>query len=327
MACYGVAMIEDSARPARADAADAALRDRLAREDAAAGSIVPVMRHLLSNGDSTLFSEEIVARVKGMAGDVVRQLLDSRADAGAAVEPCEHPPEVVSGLTQTIVTNAAMVRHFHALALEWQVTRRLQKELALDPVLSPLLQALIASPDPATGELAMQFLASQARFSQAQLRMRLPLRELPGDLLHAALLALRTVSELDNRSDANAAVAEEAIRADYDEGRSRLGLIARLVSGMGGGAVAALTVGHAGVAMFISALAIASNQHRDLAALSTSDTQRARLGLGLCAAGLKPAAIAEQLLTLQPDGPPIEGLNRLDAEDAAALLSAGFPGS
>lgn len=325
MACYGDAMIDDPARPARADAVDAALRDQLAREEATAGTIAPILRYLLANSGNSLFSEEIVARVKGMLGDVVRQLLDGGEPDGPT-EPREHPAALVSGLTEAIVTNAAMLRHLHALALEWQLTQRLQAQLALDPVLPPLLQALIASPDPATGGLAMQFLAAQARFSQAQRRMRLPLHELPADLLHGSLLALRTVMSEDEHSAA-AAAGEAAIRAGYDEAHSRLGLIARLVSGMGSGAVAALAIGHAGAAIFLTALAIASGQERDLAALSTSDAQPVRLAFGLCAAGLKPSAVEEQLLAIHPDCPLPRGLDRIHAEDAAAFLSAGFPGS
>jgi len=315
-------MIEDSARPARADAVDAALRDQLAREEATAASIVPILRHLLVNPDDALFSEEIVARIRAMAGDVACRLLDSKALAQGVVAPCGHAPALVKDLAETLVAHPGLLRHFHALAIEWQVTRRLRTRLALDPVLPPLLQALIASPDPETGELAMQFLASQARFGQSQLRMRLPLRELPGDLLHAALLALRAVA-----GSQDYAAAEDAVRGGYDEAGSRLGLAARLVSGMGGGAVAALAIGHAGVAMFISALSIASGQDRDLAALSTSDSQQARLALGLCAAGLKPAAVEEQLLALLPDRPLPAGLDRIHAEDAAALLSTGYAGS
>ncbi len=61
-------------------------------------------------------------------------------------------------------------------------------------------------------------------------------------------------------------------------------LLARLVTGMGGGAIAALSVDHAGAAIFLTALSIGSGQDRDLAVLSTNDRQLARLALALRAA-------------------------------------------
>jgi hypothetical protein len=167
----------------------------------------------------------------------------------------------------------------------------------------------------------MKFLAAQARFGQAQRRMRLPLTELPGDLLHAALVALRGVVGADAPADDHAAAAEAAIRARFDESLSRLGLLARLVTGMGAGVVAALSLHHAGAALFLSALALASRQDRDLATIATSETQRTRLILALAATGLKPSAIEEQLLALDPDAALPEGIERLTADRAAALLA------
>jgi hypothetical protein len=52
-------------------------------------------------------------------------------------------------------------------------------------VLSPLLQALVASSDETTAALAMKFLAAQARFGQAQRRMRLALAAFFGVLIDA----------------------------------------------------------------------------------------------------------------------------------------------
>ena len=119
------------------------------------------------------------------------------------------------------------------------------------------------------------------------------------------------------------------IRASYDESRSRLGLISRLVTGMGGGATAALSLTHAGVAMFLSALALASGQERDAAVLATNEGQLARLALALRAAGLKPTAVEEQFVSLHPDVSLPDGFDSLGADRAAALLarSGSFPGS
>jgi hypothetical protein len=133
----------------------------------------------------------------------------------------------------------------------------------------------------------------------------------------------------DPEAEQHAAAAETAIRGAYDESRSRLGLISRIVMDMGGGAVAALSVTHAGVAIFLSALAIGSGQDRDVVALSTNEAQAARLLLGLRASGLKPEAVEEQFLALHADIPPPEGHERLGADRAAALLavSSSYPGA
>jgi hypothetical protein len=94
---------------------------------------------------------------------------------------------------------------------------------------------------------------------------------------------------------------------------------------MGGGALAALSISHAGVAIFASALSIASGQSRDMAVLSTNEAQLARLALALRAAGLKPAAVEEQFLSLHPEVALPEGFEQLGSDRAAAMLAAGGP--
>jgi hypothetical protein len=316
---YGDAMSDAGANPSGTDSVEARLRDALRAGDAVLAAAAPVLRHLLTSEDNGLFGDAVIARVRGMSGDVARQLFGHLAVAGGEGEG----DEKLTALTAAITASPAFLGHVHALALEWQLTEVLQERLALDPVLSPLLQALVGSPEPTTAELAMKFLAAQARFGQAQRRMRLPLGELPGDLLHGALIAMRAVAGIEPEMDTRAAAAEASIRSVYDEGRSRLGLVSRLVTSMGAGAVAALSLEHAGAAIFLSALASASGQDRDLAVLATSETQRARLALALRAAGLKPAAIEEQLLTLDPDSTLPPGLDRLGPDRAAAILAAG----
>jgi hypothetical protein len=159
--------------------------------------------------------------------------------------------------------------------------------------------------------------------------MHLPLTELPGDLLHAALLGLRSQAGEAEAAQLHAAEAERMIRTRYDESRSRLGLIARIVAGMGGAAGAALSVTHAGVAIFASALALASGQDRDMAVLATNEGQMARLALALRASGLKPEAVEEQFVSLHPDVALPDGFDQIGPDRAAALLahSAVYPGS
>ncbi|RZK03749.1 MAG: hypothetical protein EOO76_01495 [Novosphingobium sp.] len=304
-------MSDAVATPRATDPVESRLRGALDQGDVVLGTVAPVLRHLLASDDSGLFGDAILARVRGMIGDVARQLL-ARIEGGEGD---------VAALTLALTDNPAFLRHVHALVLEWHLTELLQARLALDPVLSPLLQALVASSDETTAALAMKFLAAQARFGQAQRRMRLALAELPGDLLHLALVSLRGVAGGTAEADQRVAAAEVAIRADYDEARSRLGLLSRLVTGMGAGAVAALSLHHAGAAIFLTALAVSARQDRDLATLATSETQRTRLALALCAAGLKPEAIEEQLLALDPDAELPEGIDRLAPDRAAALIA------
>jgi hypothetical protein len=296
---------------------ETALREELARGDAMLGTMTPILRHLLRHDNQSVFSEAIVARVRGMALDVSRQLLhelDTDSDPVGRNEEAD-------ALAGALIAQPPFLAHMHALALEWQLTELLHDRLALDPVLSPLLQALIASPNAVTAAEAMALLAAQARFVQTQRRMQLPLVELPGDLLHASLLALRHHAAGGSETQAAVARAEAAIRSRYDEGRTRLGQIARIVSGMGGGATAALSVTHAGVAIFLTALGLASGQDRDLAVLATCEGQAARLALSLRAAGLKTGAITEQFVALHTGTVMPPDLEMLDAGRAAAILA------
>lgn len=318
---YGEGMSDAATPPGSLDSEELALRDALARGDATIASIAPVLRHLLASEDSSLFGEEIVARVRGMTADVARQLLDSIVVAAGESERIEHDEGDVAAMISAIVGDPAFLGHVHALAIEWQLTERLHVRLAADPVLPPLLQALMARPDPETAALAMHVLAAQARWCQSQRRMELPLAELPGDLFHRALIAMRAVAGDGAEIDAHAARAEAAVRADYDESAGRLGLISRLVTGMGAGGVTALSVGHAGVAIFLTTLAAASAQDRDLVVLSTSEAQQVRLMLSLRAAGLMPDAIDEQFLAFHPDVALPRGVGRLEVSRAAAMLA------
>ena len=320
-------MSENTAQTLTAIPVDLVLRDELVHGDALIGTIAPILRHLLANDEHSVFSDEIIARVRGMMSDLAGQLLNQLAVAAGEPDLREHDPAHVAALVDGMVAHPGFLGHIHALALEWQLTERLHARLALDPVLSPLLQALIAASDAQVAATAMALLAAQARFAQAQRRMQLPLSELPGDLLYAALLGLRghageTAPEL-------AGEAERVIRSNYDENRSRLGLIARLVTGMGGGATAALSITHAGAGLFLSAVALASGQDRDMAILATNEGQLARLALALRAAGLKSQDVAEQFEVLHPDVALPAGFDQLSSDQAAALLarSAVYPGS
>ncbi len=296
------------------------LRNELVSGDTVLGTLGPIMSHLLANHDNSLFSDEIVARVRGMIGHLANQMLD---ELGRTLELAD-PGILAEGqgreLASELATSQALLTHCHALALEWQLAERLEKRCAIDPVLTPLLQALIASTREETAEMAMALLASQVRFVQAQRRMELPLTELPGDLFHHAVLTWQTFS--GNSDEAALQMANRAMRDRFDEGASRLGLLDRLVGAMGNGVRAALSISHAGVAIFCTALASQSNQDRDVAVVSTNDRQLARLALALRSAGLRPKDIEKEFLTIHPDTVLPEGFESLRADRAGEMLQA-----
>ena len=295
--------------------------DELAAADLALANVSPILRHLLGNDDHALFSDRIVAQVRAQIEDLARQLAISIDAAMGHPDPRETANFTAPGLAEAFIASPAILAHAHALALEAQLAERLATRLALDPVLSPLLQALIASPDSHTSATAMALLAAQARFVQAQRRGELPLAELPGDLLHVVLLAMQTHAAGDDPArQRSCAALETAIRNNFDEATNRLGLLGRLVGAMGGGAIAALDIEHAGVALFVTALGMGAGLDRDATVLATSEAQSPRLALALLASGAKPALVEQQFYALHPGVTLPDGFETLRADRAAALL-------
>src|SRR5262245_4770206 len=129
----------DPANPS-GTADETALREAMAQADAALDAAVPVLRHLIGRGDHDLLDEETVARVRAMIDDVADQLLLEIRGLDA---PESADPALRDALTAAIGGDRSLLAHVHALALEWRLTQRLQARLGLDPVLSPLIQALI----------------------------------------------------------------------------------------------------------------------------------------------------------------------------------------
>ena len=296
------------------------LRDELAQGDATLTTAAPILRHLLGNDDQALFSDEVVAHVRGMLTDLARQMLHAQAESAHIADRAAFLADREDALAEALVSEPALLRHVHALTLEAQVTLRLHATGNIDPVLSPLLQDLIAAKDDVVAGVAMATLAAQARFVQHYRRMELPLGELPAELFHRALLLFRSHADCDD-----AAAAEHALRQSYEERHGRLGLLSRLVMRMGLDASHALDAGHAGVAIFATALAMASGQERPLTVLSFSDRQYARLALTLRAAGLEQSAVEEQFVRLHPEIALPEGFEMLSDDRAALLLTASAP--
>ena len=297
----------------------AALRDELSRGNAMLARVAPILSHLLATPDHSLFSDELVARIRGMCHDMAWQILRAQAEATGEKGRDAFADRHGEDLADHFFSSPAILSHCHALALEWQLSARFEQQYGIDPVLSPLLQDQIASADSSQASAAMAALATQARFAQAQRRMELPLAELPGDLFHEMLLGWRAFNG-QRRSDAMIR-AEAKLRNGYDESANRLALLARLVSGMGEGAVAALDVANAGVALFLSALAARSGQSRPMAVLSTNEKQVLRLALGLRAAGMERSDMEAQVLRFHPQADPPRTIGEVSRAEAAQLLA------
>ncbi len=294
-------------------AREAILRQELARENRALDSVVPVLRHLLASEGHRLVTDAILARVRGMLSDLAGQLLAAAAGRDPALRATGSADLTErDALAETLAGDAALLVHCHALAAESQLAERLHQNHGVDPVLSPLLQELIASDQPVMAELAMNVLAAQSRFIQSQRRMELPLGELPAELFHALAAA---------HGPGGNAVRQ--LHAGYDEAASRLGLLARLVSALRRGAIAALSLDHAGPALFASALAALAREPREQAVLACQEGQGARLALALRSADLSPEAIARQFALIDPAAGVPREFAALSPDRARLLLGAG----
>lgn len=300
------------------------LRGELAQGDVILSTARPILRHLLANDDHVLFSDEVIARIRGMMVHVARQLLFALATELEAVDRSAFAEEHQNGLASALLGDTAFLGHAHALSIEAQLADRLQARSGIDPVLSPLLQEFAASSDETVAAAAMRVVAAQARFMQHQRRMELPLSELPAELFHAATKTLKTVMT-DYSVEAKA--ARDRLRADYDEGDRRIGQITRMMVRMSKSAERALAVEQAGLAIFTTVLSMATNQDRDVVVLSLVDKQCARLAISLRAAGLGQAKLEEQFIHLHPEVSLPPGFDALGPDRAAALLDGATPGA
>ncbi len=311
-------MTEDHQQTASVSAVEEALSRELARGDENIASSRPILRHLLANQEQHLFSDEVIARVRGTLTHVARQLLFAQAEASGSANPCVFADERDESLSQLLFEDTAFLGHAHALTVEAQTAELLRGRSGIDSVLSPLLQELAASKDEDSAALSMRVLAAQARFRQQQRRMHLPLNELPADLFFKSLQYLRKLEG----DESELTTAEKSLRATYDEGESRLGLITRLIMSMGRKAQRALAIDHGGLAIFSTALAMASDQDRDLVMLSFGQNQFVRLAISLCAAGMRKQEVEEQFMYIHPDIALPQGFELLTQQKAAIILTS-----
>ena len=340
-------MSEPSANPepgmsAPTPSVEEVLRAELAYGDAMIGTVGPILGHLVLNHDQSLFSDAIVARVRGMLSDLARQMLgaeDEQLDqAGNAAAPSPPAPDGddaeakeaaeqlaiaqkedrIVHLANYLAGNEQLLQHCHSLAIEFQVLERLRSRNSLDPVLTPQMQGLIASKDGPVASTAMAALAAQARFVQHQNRMGLPLGELPADLARHAIRCWHTQTDPENAEALN--TVEAALRNRVVPEKSRLGLLAQLLDHIGRSSQTTLSIQHSGISLFLSALARVSGMSREEATLATNDRQMARLALILRSAGQGTAAVEEQFGYLHPDVELPAGFDRLRVDTASSIL-------
>lgn len=296
---------------------EALIRAQFAREERVRAAVGTVLPHLVGDDDSAPLGEEPVIRTRALLAALAADLLREQADAGRQ--------GLVQALAQALATRSALLTHCHALALEAATAERLAPA-GIDPVLSPLIETLLAVPDAAapdsadynTAALAMTALAAQARFTCRQRRMDAVANELPAILMHEALVALADLPG----GPGDDAVA--ALRATYDEGRSRLSLLARLALAAADHAEALLDPVQAGFALFATALAERAGAPREEVVLAGAPGQELRLALLLRAAGAAAPAARAALAAIHPLARLPTTWDDLPAARASALL-AGAP--
>ena len=295
--------------PIPAEPADHPLRAALLRGDERYARSGPALHRILAAPERSLVSEAVVAQVSGMLGHLAEQFLS--AD-GSSSDPAR-----IEAVTDRLLEVDALRDHCQALALEWRFAVRLEAELAVDPVLSPLLQSLVGHTDSGVGAIAMAVLAAQARFAQAQRRMQLPVAELPAELFHAAAMAVRDSSIEWNDGDR----LEARLRAGYEEGAGRLALLGRLVRAAEAIPAPMPAIEQAGVALWLTALAVRSGQERDRTTCAAADPLLGRLLLTLRAAGVAASEAERQALQIQPDAALPRGLQDIGTREAAQWLA------
>lgn len=244
-------------------------------------------------GPCRLLDDRTVAQVRALAADIAAQL------AGP-------DPALVEQVRDMLAARRAVLTHLHALAVEHRLADTLAVERALDPTLPPLFRSHIDADD------TVALIAAQSRMDAAMRRMHLPLGELPGDLQQLAW-SISHVAHADHGQP-----EPPVRRADPDQPEGRLSLIHRVLSVLGDDVPLALRIDEAGVALFLSALAMASPCSRDAVVLATAEDHPIRLALILRAAGLSRKEAAVQLLAIRPDADP--ALVDVDGANADRLL-------
>lgn len=307
-----------------AESVEDMLLGELAQGDVILSTARPILRHLLANDEHALFNDAVIATIRGMMVHLARQMLFELAASLGQDDRGTFVAARQDALATSLLGDTGLLGHAHALTIEAQLADRLHARSGIDPVLSPLMQDLAASRDEDLATMAMRVVASQARFMQHQRRMELPLDELPASL-HDAATRLLKATEGDWPKETHDLC--ERLREQHGDGERRIGQINRLLRTLGEEAGPALSIEQSGLAIFATALSLASAQDRDVVVLSLAENQRARLALSLRAAGLEKSAVEQQFLYLHPEVSPPSGFDAMPVDRALALLNTAAPGA
>ena len=288
-------------------AAQQLLRTELARSRRSLAAMPTVLACLAGGAAPALFSEEVIARTRGMIDSLAEHLLREVSDGQAE-------PLSPAGLAGELARIEPLLVHCHSIALEGGLLGRLALG-GIDPVLVPLLQDLISDEDPEEAALAMKVLAAQSRFVQSWRRMELPLAELPAEVAETVLDAFAHICGEAVRD----AVAR--LRSGMDEATSRTAMMARMLISARGGLNLALDLERAGGSMFVSALSLSTGMSRNDVVHAVVDGRQARLALLLAACGVEPGARSATLTRLCPDATVPSAAIQLSSEQARALLA------
>src|SRR6188768_2302058 len=109
-----------------AETVERVLHDELVEGDAMIAAARPILRHLLANDDDGLFSDETIARVRGLVLDVAGQLLFAQATAAEVRDRPAYVAERQDVLAQALIADTEFLAHGHALTVEAQLIDRLQ---------------------------------------------------------------------------------------------------------------------------------------------------------------------------------------------------------
>lgn len=300
------------------------LKNDLAYADQVIAHTGPILRHLLRNDDRLIFSDEVISRVRGMLTDIVRQMVQALGQVAGHSDGAAWASKTSSDLVDFLSSDQALLHHLHMLAVEWQLAEKLQGRLGIDPVLTPLLQDMIAAQDHDLAARGTNLLAAQARFGQAIRRMQLPLAELPCDLHDTILMTMHRYVADDPAAIVAAELADAALRNVKSNAASRLDLLAYVTSAAGTKANGTLSLQNAGVAVFVTALGLYAGLPRETAVMCTTESQVPRLKLSLIAAGLDRGALIDTFAMLHPDLTLPEGIVQMEPHRASALLSPLF---
>ena len=301
---YAARMNDPLHDPALSQTVEAQLRQALTEGDRARGSVPIVLGHLLASSDRALFSDEVLARVRGMALDLARQLSTGADNVSA--------PSTEDKIAAGLLEDRDMLSHIHALALETIIAEDLRLRHGIDPVLSPLFQDLVADRDARIADAAMIALSAQARFVQQQQRMALPLYELPPRQYGRA----QDIGAVHEGGDT------DPLLVNAGGGVPRADKLADVIDLVRDEDRRALDIARAGISLFASALAGMRDMARDDAILLLSRGQSTRLALALLAAGLDHSEAERQLRLLHPDTVLPDSFERISSEAAATLIAS-----